>query len=100
VDLPTFDEVVGPTVAARDFNAFILDRFREQALNVYTIHAEVEGILMAQDFRQLLADARQRNIDFKPLGDLLPEFFNTLPVGHVRRGALEGREGWLGVQGA
>jgi undecaprenyl phosphate-alpha-L-ara4FN deformylase len=100
VDLPTFDEVVGPHVAAKDFNAFILDRFQAQALNVYTIHAEVEGILMAQDFRQLLADARQRNIDFKPLGDLLPEFFNTLPVGRVQRGVLEGREGWLGVQGA
>jgi undecaprenyl phosphate-alpha-L-ara4FN deformylase len=100
VDLPTFDEVVGPIVAARDFNGFILDHFRSQQLNVYTIHAEVEGILMAPDFRQLLADARQRDIDFKPLGDLLPEFFNTLPVGRVQRGALDGREGWLGVQGA
>ena len=100
VDLPTFDEVVGPIVAARDFNGFILDHFRPQQLNVYTIHAEVEGILMAEDFRQLLAEARQRNIDFKPLGDLLPEFFNTLSVGRVQRGALDGREGWLGVQGA
>ncbi|WLH38240.1 4-deoxy-4-formamido-L-arabinose-phosphoundecaprenol deformylase [Pseudomonas sp. FP2196] len=100
VDLPTFDEVVGPIVAARDFNQFILDHFLPRQLNVYTIHAEVEGILMAEGFRQLLADARQRNIDFTPLGDLLPEFFNTLPVGRVQRGALDGREGWLGVQGA
>jgi undecaprenyl phosphate-alpha-L-ara4FN deformylase len=100
VDLPTFDEVVGPTVAARDFNAFILDHFRAQQLNVYTIHAEVEGILLAEDFRQLLAAARQRGIDFTPLGDLLPEFFNSLPVGRVQRGALDGREGWLGVQDA
>ncbi|MCP1488104.1 4-deoxy-4-formamido-L-arabinose-phosphoundecaprenol deformylase [Pseudomonas sp. MYb2] len=100
VDLPTFDEVVGPIVAARDFNGFILDHFRAQQLNVYTIHAEVEGILMAEEFRQLLAAARQRHIDFTPLGDLLPEFFNTLPVGRVQRGALDGREGWLGVQGA
>jgi undecaprenyl phosphate-alpha-L-ara4FN deformylase len=100
VDLPTFDEVVGPTVAAKDFNAFILDRFTPEKLNVYTIHAEVEGILMANDFRQLLADARQRDIRFQPLGDLLPESLATLPAGRVVRGALEGREGWLGVQGA
>ena len=100
VDMPTFDEVVGPTVAAKDFNTFILDRFRPDNLNNYTIHAEVEGILMAEEFRRLLADARQRHIEFKPLGDLLPEFLNTLPVGRVQRGALEGREGWLGVQGA
>lgn len=100
VDLPTFDEVVGPIVAARDYNGFLLNHFQARQLNVYTIHAEVEGILMAEDFRQLLAAARQRNIDFTPLGDLLPEFFNTLPVGRVQRGALDGREGWLGVQGA
>jgi len=100
VDLPTFDEVVGPTVVAKDFNAFILDRFTPEKLNVYTIHAEVEGILMANDFRQLLADARQRDIHFQPLGDLLPESLATLPAGRVVRGALEGREGWLGVQGA
>jgi undecaprenyl phosphate-alpha-L-ara4FN deformylase len=100
VDLPTFDEVVGPTVAAKDFNTFILDRFTPEKLNVYTIHAEVEGILMANDFRQLLSDAHQRDIRFQPLGDLLPETPDSLPIGRVVRGALEGREGWLGVQGA
>jgi undecaprenyl phosphate-alpha-L-ara4FN deformylase len=100
VDLPTFDEVVGPMVASKDFNAYILDRFTPEQLNVYTIHAEVEGILMANDFRQLLADARQRGICFQPLGDLLPEVPGTLPIGKVVRGTLPGREGWLGVQGA
>ena len=100
VDLPTFDEVVGPMVAAQDFNTFILDRFKPENLNVYTIHAEVEGILMANDFRQLLADARQRDIRFTPLGNLLPEALATLPTGRVVRGNLEGREGWLGVQHA
>jgi undecaprenyl phosphate-alpha-L-ara4FN deformylase len=100
VDLPTFDEVVGPVVAAKDFNAFILDRFKPANLNVYTIHAEVEGILMANDFRQLLVDARQRDIRFTPLGNLLPEALATLPTGRVVRGNLEGREGWLGVQHA
>jgi undecaprenyl phosphate-alpha-L-ara4FN deformylase len=55
---------------------------------------------MANDFRQLLADARQRDIHFQPLGDLLPDALNTLPTGRVVRGALDGREGWLGVQGA
>jgi undecaprenyl phosphate-alpha-L-ara4FN deformylase len=53
--------VVGPNVAAKDFNSFILDRFTPEKLNVYTIHAEVEGILMANDFRQLLSDAAARH---------------------------------------
>jgi undecaprenyl phosphate-alpha-L-ara4FN deformylase len=98
VDLPTFDEVVGPTVSAEGFNDFILQRFKPDALNVYTIHAEVEGILMADEFRQLLAQSRQQGIAFKPLGQLLPASPDRLPEGHLVRGALPGREGWLGVQ--
>ena len=99
VDLPTFDEVVGPDVTVEGFNSFILDRFSPSRLNVYTIHAEVEGILMANHFRQLLVDARTRDIRFQPLGQLLPADPAILPRGRVLRGALEGREGWLGVQG-
>ena len=100
VDLPTFDEVVGPSVAAKDFNALLLDRFSAEKLNVYTVHAEVEGILLADAFRQLLADARGRGIGFQPLGEWLPQTPDTLPAGRVVRGAFAGREGWLGVQGA
>lgn len=100
VDLPTFDEVVGPLVSVEAFNAFILERFSPEKLNVYTIHAEVEGILMADHFRALLKDARARDIQFQPLGQLLPADTGSLPAGQVQRGTLEGREGWLGVQGA
>ena len=75
-------------------------RFKPSKLNVNTIHAEVEGILMANDFRQLLAQAGQRGIDFHPLGDLLPADPTTLPQQQLVRGALPGREGWLGVQQA
>ncbi|WP_435606082.1 4-deoxy-4-formamido-L-arabinose-phosphoundecaprenol deformylase [Pseudomonas knackmussii] len=98
VDMPTYDEVVGPNLAAADFNDFILRRFRADALNVYTIHAEVEGILMAEQFRQLLGRARQGDIHFQPLGQLLPTDPAALPAGQLTRGTLEGREGWLGVQ--
>ena len=100
MDLATFDEEVGPLVSVEAFNTFILERFSPKKLNVYTIHAEVEGILMAEHFRNLLKDARARDIHFQPLGQLLPTAPASLPTGQVLRGALEGREGWLGVQGA
>ncbi|MHB9800998.1 4-deoxy-4-formamido-L-arabinose-phosphoundecaprenol deformylase [Pseudomonas sp. MT3] len=100
VDMPTFDEVVGPQVAPSAFNDYILSRFDMDALNLYTIHAEVEGILMAHDFRRLLAQARASGIRFVPLGRLLPDDPTTLPVARLVRGELAGREGWLGVQQA
>lgn len=98
VDLPTFDEVVGPQLDARAFNNYLLGRFSPSKLNVYTVHAEVEGIVMAEHFRHLLTQAKTRDIHFQPLGNLLPDNLGTLPQGHLVRGALDGREGWLGVQ--
>ncbi|WP_411556692.1 4-deoxy-4-formamido-L-arabinose-phosphoundecaprenol deformylase [Pseudomonas savastanoi] len=98
VDLPTFDEIVGPQLQPGAFNDYILNRFAARRLNVYTIHAEVEGIVMADGFRQLLQQANAREIEFKPLGRLLPESIEQLPCGQVVRGHLPGREGWLGVQ--
>ncbi|MCI3945746.1 4-deoxy-4-formamido-L-arabinose- phosphoundecaprenol deformylase [Pseudomonas syringae] len=98
VDLPTFDEVVGPHLQADAFNDYILQRFAEHRLNVYTLHAEVEGIIMAGAFRQLLKQARSQGIHFRPLGELLPASIEQLPPGRVIRGVLAGREGWLGVQ--
>lgn len=98
VDLPTFDEVVSPQLSAEAFNADMLGRFEAFRLNVYTVHAEVEGIVMAPAFRALLTEAKTRSIHFQPLGALLPDRLEQLPAGHLLRGGLRGREGWLGVQ--
>lgn len=98
VDMPTFDEIVGPKLDARSFNDYLLRRFHPAKLNVYTVHAEVEGIVMAEQFRGLLSQARSNGVRFQPLGDLLPDDLQRLPTGHLVRGALQGREGWLGVQ--
>jgi undecaprenyl phosphate-alpha-L-ara4FN deformylase len=98
VDLPTFDEVVGPQLTPDAFNEYLLRQFKPDRLNVYTIHAEVEGIVMAGQFRRLLSEASLNDVQFRPLGELLPQGAHTLPKGHLVRGALPGREGWIGVQ--
>lgn len=101
VNLPTFDEVVGTEVTTAQFNAFMLDRFctpPQVAPHVYTIHAEVEGIVMADQFDALLAEARARGIRFVPLGSLLPPDPAQLDAGRLVRGTLPGREGWLGCK--
>lgn len=98
VDLPTYDELVSPQLDARAFNDDILGRFAASKLNVYTVHAEVEGIVMAPAFRALLSEAKTRGIDLQPLGALLPASLDQVPSGQLVRGVLRGREGWLGVQ--
>jgi len=100
VDLPTYDEVVGRAVTADDYNRLILDLLLAPAPapHVYTVHAEVEGIAMADRFDALLAQARAGGVGFQALGDLLPDDVAALPTGRVVRGQVPGREGWLGCR--
>ena len=99
VTLPTWDEAVGSEVNADGFNRYLLDCIhRDKGTPVYTIHAEVEGIVCARQFDELLTMAEQEEIRFCPLSQLLPDDFSRLPTGKVVRGELAGREGWLGRQ--
>ncbi len=100
VNLPTFDEVAGKEITPDNFNDFILTRMTASPTdNVYTIHAEVEGIVMADQFDALLSRAREQGIRFCPLRELLPAQKSDLPEGRLIRGLLEGREGWIGCKG-
>lgn len=99
VTLPTWDEAVGSRVSAEDFNAWLISHIhQDRGVPVYTIHAEVEGIIGADHFERLIRQAAEEGITFCPLSQLLPEDFSTLPKGNVVRGELAGREGWLGQE--
>jgi undecaprenyl phosphate-alpha-L-ara4FN deformylase len=97
VTLPTYDEIIGVNgVNEENYNKTILGLCKPDQLNVYTIHAEVEGIGHLQQFEQMLVSAKQRNIQFMPLGALLRET-NLLQCSVIQQ-AMPGREGWLAIQ--
>ncbi len=100
VTLPTYDEIIGSGgVDDHNFNDHILDAIVPGKLNVYTIHAEVEGIARIDLFRDLLTRARARGIQFQPLQNLLQATdLDALPRGAIALRATPGREGWLSWQ--
>ncbi|HEY5714800.1 MAG TPA: 4-deoxy-4-formamido-L-arabinose-phosphoundecaprenol deformylase [Psychromonas sp.] len=99
VTLPTYDELVGHAgIEKHNYNSAILDLIRPDALNVYTIHAEVEGIACAALFEQLIIAAQQKNIEFVPLSTLLGKNDSQWPIDSIVNLPFKGREGWISQQ--
>lgn len=103
VTLPTYDELIGHDgVDDSNYNLALLARVVPDELNVLAIHAEVEGLARAALFDEFLGRARHLGMRLIPLGELLREErarVGVLPGGVLRRGRVEGREGWVAVQG-
>lgn len=99
VDLPTYDESVGRNgLDDEGFNAMLLEKIEDGKPHVLTIHAESEGGVKAGLFENFLDEARSRGHGFTTLGEWLNEQPAPRP-GHVGRGEIEGREGWLATVG-
>lgn len=100
VDLPTYDEGVRrERDADAKWNASLLARMADNKPHVLTIHAECEGGVKATLFEQFLDSAIAAGHTFEPLCDWLKQF-SSYPTGHVKRGAIAGREGWVCVGAA
>jgi undecaprenyl phosphate-alpha-L-ara4FN deformylase len=100
VTLPTYDEVIGRSgITAEGYNDRILSLLDPDGLNVLAIHAEVEGIVCREMFRNFLAGASAQGVEFVPLGALL-EGQSDVPSGSIERANVPGREGWIARQAA
>ena len=96
VTLPTYDEIIGRNgIDNNNYNDFLLRQISSDKLNVYTIHAEVEGIVCADMFDQFLSLSAARNIQWVPLQQLLPKDHSVLPASRVQQINTSGREGSL-----
>ena len=98
VTLPTYDELIGRKgVRPSDYNGKLLSLFRDDGLNVLTVHAEVEGVSRAAMFEDFLLEAKNSGWNFVPLGELLRDY-NEITTSKIRRLEIPGREGWVCVQ--
>ena len=96
--LPTYDELIGLKCLPETYNKYLLEMIRPDCLNVLTIHAEVEGISCLPLFHDFLDKARQRDIVFEPLGDILCQTQKIVESG-IHKSTVAGRDGWLACQG-
>jgi undecaprenyl phosphate-alpha-L-ara4FN deformylase len=98
VTLPTYDEVVGRGgITNGNYNEYLFSLLRPDALNVLTIHAEVEGMVCLGLFDGFVREGLSKGIAFVPLGSLLQHGAVADP-GVILPGEIPGRQGWVACQ--
>jgi undecaprenyl phosphate-alpha-L-ara4FN deformylase len=100
--LPTLDELLGlPEHPEDGLAAEYLGWLREDALEVMTLHAEIEGMRYLDWFRGFLEACRARGVTFVALADEAARLRTepgALPVGDLVQGEIPGRSGTLATQ--
>jgi undecaprenyl phosphate-alpha-L-ara4FN deformylase len=100
--LPTFDELLGRNRIDESSIAeavFQLSAAAAEPLQVFTLHAELEGMRLAGPFETLLAKWRDSGASIVRMAALHTlALQRPLPVRAVTRGEIPGRSGYLAVQ--
>jgi undecaprenyl phosphate-alpha-L-ara4FN deformylase len=98
VTLPTYDEVVGKGgISDSNYNDYIFSLLNPSALNVLTVHAEVEGIAKLDLFTNFVKMASAKGVSFVPLGQLLADAASIGRAAVVAK-EIPGRQGWVAYQ--
>ena len=102
--LPTFDELMGrPEFPEDRIVPHLLSLLRSDRPNVFTLHAEIEGMGKRPLFRSLLAAAREAGVEFIRLDSLARELLAgraAIPVCDQVLAAIDGRSGLVATQAA
>jgi hypothetical protein len=95
--LPTMDELLGlDGLGPNEVNAKLFGLIREDALNVYALHTEVEGGALHGAFDAFLQGLRDRGVRARTHADWLTELkaANPKPL-ELGRKEIPGRAGWV-----
>ena len=102
--LPTFDELMGrPEFPDDRIVRHYLSLLREDRVNVFTLHAEIEGMGRRTLFRELLAACRKQGVQFVRLDDVARGLLANraaIPVGDQVMAEIDGRSGLVATQAA
>jgi peptidoglycan/xylan/chitin deacetylase (PgdA/CDA1 family) len=102
--LPTFDELLGrPEFPEDRIVPAFLSRLRSDRPNVFTLHAEIEGMGKRALFRALLAACRREGVEFIRLDGLARELLanpGAIPACDQVMAAVDGRSGLVACQAA
>ncbi len=100
--LPTFDELMGrPEYPDDQIVPHYLSLLRPDSANVFTLHAEIEGMGRRSLFRALLAAYQQAGVEFIRLDDLARELLANraaIPVRDQVMAEIDGRSGFVAAQ--
>ena len=102
--LPTLDELLGrPEFPDDAIVAQLLAQLREDRLNVFTLHAEIEGMGRRRLWRELLAAWRRRGVEFVRLDEAARALLAqpaAIPVCDQIMAPIDGRSGVVATQAA
>jgi undecaprenyl phosphate-alpha-L-ara4FN deformylase len=101
--LPTLDELMGrPEYPEARIVPYLLSLLRPDALNVFTLHAELEGMGKRALFGEFLAAVRRAGVTVVSLEQAARELLvrrESVPVCELVQAPVDGRSGLLAVQG-
>jgi undecaprenyl phosphate-alpha-L-ara4FN deformylase len=97
--LPTMDELLGlEGRGPGEVNEQLWAQLREDALNVYALHTEVEGGVLHGAFDAFLQGLRDREVRIRTHADWVPELKAAQPPARaITREEIPGRAGWVSI---
>ena len=102
--LPTLDELMGrPEYPADRIVPHLLSLLKPDALNVFTLHAELEGMGKRALFTELLQAVGRAGVEVVSLEQTARDLLATrekIPVCALTMAEIDGRSGLVAVQGA
>ena len=95
-NLPTLDELIGRDEYPMDTLIEHYLNCMQDGLNVFTIHAELEGMMYLDWFKEFLDVCTQKDIQFVKMNDIA-KTLKDLPIQEMIQAEIDGRSGTLAV---